>query len=102
MRELAAASLLLVVVVVGALAPSVWGDQTRSDALASSAPSASPSWRGKDGGTGFVVCGSSNTWTRPTIAEENAHLAAVPKYSGIRADDSYSAAWTPFHASASL
>jgi len=102
MRELAAASLLLLALVVGALAPIVWDGKPQSDVLASSAPSASPSWRGKDGGTGFVVCGSSDTWTRPTLAEENAHLAAVPKYSGIRADDTYSVAWTPFHASAFL
>jgi hypothetical protein len=102
MRELAAASLLLLALVVGALAPIVWNELPRSAALASSAPSATPSWRGKDGGIGFVVCGSSDTWTRPTLAEENAHLAAVPKYSSVRADDSYSAAWTPFHTSASL
>ena len=102
MRELAAAGLLLFALVVGALAPTLVGRESRSEVLASSSPSIELSWRAKDGGAGFVVCGSSSTWTRPTLAEQNAHLAAIPKYSDVRADDSYSAAWTPFHTSASL
>ncbi len=102
MREIAVACLFLLALVVGALAPQVWGAQPQSDALASSSPSSPPSWQGKDSGTGFVVCGSSDTWTRPTLAEQNAHLASDPGYARLRADDSYSAGWTPFHSSASL
>jgi hypothetical protein len=102
MRELAAAALLLLALVVGALAPKIWPESRESGALASGAPVAPPSWHGRDGGTGFVVCGSSDTWTRPALAEQNAHLAADPRYARLRADDSYSDAWLPFRAGASL
>jgi hypothetical protein len=102
MRELVAACLILLALAVGALAPTLWGERPRSDALASSAPTVQVSWTAKDGGAGFVVCRSSTTWTRPTLAEQNAHLATIPRFAGIRADDSYSAAWTPFRSSAFL
>ena len=113
MRELAAAALLLLVLVVGALAPKIWPDDAPTGALASGRPVASGplatvastafaavSWKGKDGGTGYVVCGNAQKWSRPTIAEQNAHLAADPRYAGMRADDSGSPAWRSFHASA--
>ena len=102
MRELAAAAVLLLGLVVGALAPRLWPESVKSAALASGAPVAPPSWHGKDSGTGFVVCGSSDTWTRPALDEQNAHLAADPRYARLRADDSYSEAWTPFRIGASL
>jgi hypothetical protein len=102
MRELAAAALLLLALAVGALAPKIWPDIATSDALASGAPVAPPSWYGRDGGTGFVVCGSSDTWTRPTLDDQNAHLASDPRYARVRADDSHSEAWTPFRVGASF
>src|SRR5437016_1635309 len=74
----------------------------RPPAAIASATVAPVSWKGRDGGTGFVVCGSNESWVRPTIDEENAHLAADPRYAGTRADDSYSRAWLPFRAGASL
>src|SRR5437016_6286680 len=74
----------------------------RPPAAIASATVAPVSWKGRDGGTGFVVCGSNESWVRPTIDEENAHLAADPRYAGVRADDSYSRAWLPFRAGASL
>jgi hypothetical protein len=107
MRELAAAALLLLALVVGALAPKIWADATGSGTLAAATPARSPgaqklaSWRGRDGGTGFVVCGSSDTWRRPSVAEENAHLAADPRYRDQRVDDASPAAMT-FAASALL
>ena len=100
MRELAAAALLLLALVVGALAPKIWPDETGSGALASATPALSPaaqklpSWRGRDGGAGFVVCGSSDTWRRPSMTEENAHLAADPRYRDQRVDDASPAART--------
>ncbi len=102
MRELAAALLLLVALAIGALAPTFWPETVESAALASGAPVAPPSWHGRDSGTGFVVCGSSDTWTRPGLDEQNAHLASDPRYARLRADDSYSEAWTPFRVGASL
>ncbi len=102
MRELAAAALLLLALVVGALAPQIWPGQQESGALASGAPVAPRSWLGRDNGAGFVVCGSSDTWTRPGLADQNAHLASDPRYARLRADDSYSDAWMPFRAGASL
>ena len=115
MRELAAACLLLLALVVGALAPKFWPDDTAREALASGRPAASGplatvasvtfapvSWKGKDGGTGYVICGSTDNWSRPTLAEQNAHLLRDPRYAHMRADDSGSPAWTPFHASALL
>jgi len=113
MRELAAAALLLLVLVVGALAPKIWPDYSPASALASGRPAASGplatvastafaavSWKGKDGGTGYVACGNTENWSRPTLAEQNAHLASDPRYAGMRADDNGSPAWRPFHASA--
>lgn len=102
MRELTVGCLLLLALVVGALGPILLREQPRSEALASNSPPVQVDWRAKDAGAGFVVCGSSNSWTRPTLAEQNAHLAAIPRLAGVRADDSYSAAWTAFHSSASL
>jgi hypothetical protein len=99
-RELAAAALLLLALVIGALAPKIWADETESRTLASATPALSsaartlPSWRGRDGGAGFVVCGSSDTWRRPSVAEENAHLAADPRYRDQRVDDASVAART--------
>lgn len=107
MREVAAAALLLLALVVGALAPKIWPDETQSRVLASATPTLSPttqtlpSWRGRDGGAGFVVCGSSDTWRRPSVAEENAHLAADPRYRDQRVDDASFSART-FAASALL
>jgi hypothetical protein len=100
LRELAAAALLLLALAVGALAPMIWPDETESGTLtaATPAPSAAtqrlPSWRGRDGGSGFVVCGSSDTWRRPSVAEENARLAADPRYRDQRVDDASPAAMT--------
>jgi hypothetical protein len=100
MRELAAAALLLLALVIGALAPKIWADETEGRTLASATPALSsaaralPSWRGRDGGAGFVVCGSSDTWRRPSVAEENAHLAADPRYRDQRVDDASVAART--------
>ena len=102
MRELAAAVVLLLALVVGALAPKLSPGTVESGALASGAPVAPPSWQDKDTGTGFVVCASSDTWTRPSLDEQNAHLASDPRYARLRADDSYSAAWTPFRVGASF
>jgi hypothetical protein len=102
MRELAAAALLLLALVVGALAPKLSSGTAESGALASGTPVAPPSWHGKDSGTGFVVCGSSDTWTRPGLDEQNAYLASDPRYARLRADDSYSEAWTPFRVGASF
>ena len=110
MRELAVAALLLGVLVIAAAVPKLWPSDADGGALASarspaaiaSGTVAPVSWKGRDGGTGFVVCGSNESWMRPTIDEENAHLAADPRYAGIRADDSYSRAWLPFRAGASL
>jgi hypothetical protein len=112
-RELAAASLLLLALVVGALAPQVWPDDTSGGAFASGRPApsgplatvastafAAVAWKGKDGGTGYVVCGSTDSWSRPSIAEQNAHLASDPRYAGMRADEPGSDAWTRFRASA--
>src|SRR5438093_1599654 len=107
MRELAAAALLLLALVVGALAPTLWPDETRGEVLASATPIRSsavptlPSWRGRDGGRGYVVCGSNQAWRRPSVAEENAHLAADPRYRDQRVDDASPAAST-FAASALL
>jgi hypothetical protein len=113
MRELAAAALLLLALVVGALAPKIWPDDAAGAALASGRPTASGplatvastafaavSWKGKDGGTGYIVCGSADNWSRPSLAEQNAHLASDPRYARMRADDRGSPAWAPFHASA--
>ncbi len=100
MRELAAAALLLLALVVGALAPKIWPDETGSATLASATPTLAgsaqtpPSWRGRDGGAGFVVCGSNDTWRRPSVSEENAHLAADPRYRDQRVDDASPAART--------
>ena len=99
MRELAPAAVLFIALLIGALAPQIWPDETGSGALASAtpAPSASqrlPSWRGRDGGAGFVVCGSNDTWRRPSVSEENAHLAADPRYRNQRVDDASPAAKT--------
>jgi hypothetical protein len=102
MRELAAAALLLLALVIGALAPRFSPGTVENGALASGVPVAPPSWHGKDSGTGFVVCGSSDTWTRPGLDEQNAHLAADPRYARLRADDSNSEAWTPFRTGASF
>src|SRR5947199_6785073 len=70
-------------IAVGALAPALWQPRFEGQALASTAvsPTASPmppSWKGKDRGSGFVVCAKNDSWSRPTVAEENAHLAADP------------------------
>src|SRR2546423_408332 len=106
MRELAAALLLLLALVVGALAPTIW-PESASGTLPSATPALSPttqtppSWRGRDGGAGYVVCGSSDTWRRPSVAEQNAHLAADPRYRDQRVDDGSFAART-FAASALL
>ena len=100
MRELAAAALLLLALAVGALAPTIWPDETGSRTLAAATPARSasaqnlPSWRGRDGGTGFVVCGSNDTWRRPSVTAENAHLAADPRYRDQRVDDASPAAMT--------
>jgi hypothetical protein len=111
MRELAAAVLLLLVLVVGALAPKIWPDDAPGSALASGRPAASGplatvastafaavSWKGKDGGSGYVVCGNTENWSRPTLAEQNAHLAADPRYAGMGADDPKSDASRKFGA----
>jgi hypothetical protein len=115
MRELAAAALLLLALVVGALAPKIWPDEPSGGALASGrAASSGPlatvagatfapvSWKGKDGGTGYIVCGGSDSWSRPTLAEQNAHLASDPRYARMRADDRGSAAWMHFESRALL
>ena len=115
MRELAAAALLLLALVVGALAPKMWQNEPAGDAPASGRPAASGplatvasatfapvSWKGKDGGTGYVICGSTANWSRPTIAEQNAHLASDPRYARMRADDPASDAGTKFRADALL
>lgn len=112
MRELAAASLLLLALAVGALAPKLWpedavgalgsGRPIASGTLATvaSASFAAVSWKGKDGGSGYVVCGGADGWSRPTIAEQNARLASDPRYARMRADDPGSDAWAPFRANA--
>lgn len=116
MRPLAAAAVLLLALVVGALAPKIWGDDAAGVALASGRPVvtgplatvastafAPVSWRtGKDGGAGYIVCGSTDNWSRPTIAEQNAHLASDPRYAHMRADDPGSEPWTEFRANALL
>jgi len=74
-RELAAAAILLGVLVIAAAAPKLWPSDMDGGALASARPPAAiasatvapVSWKGRDGGTGFVVCGSNESWVRPTI-----------------------------------
>jgi hypothetical protein len=106
-RELAAAAVVFIALATLTLAPRIWPEEAAGGALGPGSASSTPSptgpasWRGKDGGAGFVVCGSSDTWARPTIAEESAHLAADPRYSGTRVDDN-SAAARQFLASAVL
>ncbi len=46
-----------------------------------------PSWRTRAGGAPFVVCGASDAWRRPTLAEQTARLASDPRYRGLRFDD---------------
>jgi hypothetical protein len=106
-REVAAATLLLVVLAGGALAPALWQNASGGAALASGGPlstqsPAPPSWKARDSGLGFVVCAKDDVWSRPSLADENAHLAADPRYAGVRADDSHSMAWSPFHMGAVL
>jgi len=113
-RELAAAALLLLALAVGALAPKFWpmdsGSALASGRPASSGPLATVasatfapvSWKEKDGGMGYVVCGSTQNWSRPTISEQNAHLASEARYARMRADDPGSEAWTKFQAVALL
>src|SRR5207245_553967 len=111
-RELAAAAVLLVIIAVGALAPILWQPEAESTVLASGTPRPTtaptiaaslgpPSWHGRDGGVGFVVCGSSDTWTRPSMAIENAHLTADARYRGTQAGDD-SQAGRLFRAAATL
>ncbi|MGH2472794.1 MAG: hypothetical protein ACRDG6_10380 [Candidatus Limnocylindria bacterium] len=115
MRELAAAALLLLALVVGALAPRIWPDEPSGGALASGrtatsgplatvagATFAPVSWKGKDGGTGYVICGSADNWSRPTLADQHAHLASDPRYARMRADDPGSPAENSFRAGALL
>jgi len=52
-------------------------------------------------GPGFAVCGASDTWARPSLQEEMAHLDADPRYRGVRVDDGSPAA-RQFRASAVL
>jgi hypothetical protein len=112
-RELAAAALLLLALAVGALAPKLWPDDTGGSALASGRPAATGplatvastafapvSWKAKDGGAGFVVCGAADSWSRPSLAEQNAQLASGPRFAAMRADDQSSEAWAPFRANA--
>src|SRR5205807_1253565 len=113
-RELAAAALVLLALAVGALAPKFWpmdsGSALASGRPASSGPLATVasatfapvSWKGKDGGMGYVVCGSTQNWSRPTISEQNAHLASDARYARMRADDPGSEAWTKFQVVALL
>src|SRR5947199_8188636 len=86
-------------IAVGAVAAALWQPRFEGQALTSTAvsPTASPmppSWKGKDRGSGFVVCAKNDSWSRATVAEENAHLAADPRHANVRADDSYSPAWS--------
>lgn len=113
MRELAAAALLLLALAVGALAPQIWPEAATGDALASGRPALSgplatiagatfapASWKGKDGGTGYVVCGGTDDWARPSLTDQNAHLASDPRYATMDADDSRSDAWMKFRVNA--
>jgi hypothetical protein len=35
----------------------------------------------------FEVCYENETWERPTVADEAAHIGAVPRYKNVRVDD---------------
>jgi hypothetical protein len=43
-------------------------------------------------GPGFAVCGSSDSWARPTLQEQTAHMASDPRYRDLRFDDNSFAA----------
>ena len=104
MRDLIVASLGLLALTGLAIAPSL--DQLRqrpveSGVLAGSPPPAPsrspgpwmlPSWRSRAAGAPFVVCGASDTWRRPTVAEQTARLSSDPRYRGLRFDDNSEAA----------
>src|SRR5438128_8611051 len=46
-----------------------------------------PTWRTMASGAPSVVCGASDAWRRPTLAEQTARLASDPRYRRIRFDD---------------
>ena len=113
MREFAAAALLLLALAVGALAPTLWRDDPVGSALGPGRPIASGplatvatasfaavSWKAKDHGSGYLICGATDNWSRPSLAEQNAHLASDPRYARMRADDPASEASAPFRANA--
>jgi hypothetical protein len=113
-RDLAVGAVALLVLLVVAVAPS-WDRTHGSSATAPTAtppqrsapPTATPISRAYDmtqalaTGPGFAVCGASDTWTRPSLQEEMAHLDADPRYRGVRVDDGSPAA-RQFHARAVL
>ena len=43
-------------------------------------------------GPGFAICGSSDSWARPTLQEQTAHMASDPRYRDLRFDDNSFAA----------
>lgn len=115
MRDFLAGLFALVVLVLIAVAPS-W-ERTYGDSAAASKPTATPARtaaptptpisRAFDPaqalatGPGFAVCGASDTWTRPTLQEQNARASADPRYRDLRFDDNSPAA-RQFHAAAVL
>ena len=113
-RDFLAGLFALVVLILIAVAPS-WERTYGNSATAptptpiqhSANPAATPISRAYDlslavaTGPGFAVCGASDTWTRPSLQEEMAHLDADPRYRGVRVDDGSFAA-RQFHAAAVL
>lgn len=74
MRELAVACLLLLALVVGALAPTLWVEQPRSEALASSTPSVQATRHASDG-VALVV--TPKPVPKPTANFAQGHPAAT-------------------------
>ena len=104
MRDLVIASLGLLALVGMTLAPSLDELSRRpadSRVLAGSplptptrspGPWMLPTWRTMASGAPYVVCGASDAWRRPTLAEQTARLASDPRYRRIRFDDDSQAA----------
>ena len=106
MRDFLAGAVTLFVLILIAIAPSWERTHGRSAAAPtptapaprSATPRATPISDAYDvrlslaTGPGFAVCGASDTWTRPTVQQQNARVDADPRYRGLRFDDNSPAA----------